>query len=121
MKRGFIVCLQLLVVIALLQTTFVQYWVGDARILLSDAYDYAANYGERRALDAIQASLQPHIATLTPEQRDYLQKVTSDPESMRRFSVNYCIGTDVNPYVYGEMLQLVCRHLNQSDVVFPTS
>lgn len=119
MKRWFIIILEIAVFVVFLRSSFAQYMLGDARTEVSGWFEQVGDYAENQQLVSLQDSLAPHLQLLTEDQQAYVNELVSDKERMRNFSTNYCHGTDVNPYVFGKTLDIVCSHFLSSKLLYP--
>lgn len=119
MKRGFIIILEIVILVAFLQTAFAKYLLEDVQKEVASWFSAASDYAEEQQLTELREKIQPHVVSLNDRQQAYIHELTKDKERMRQFSANYCKGSDKNPYVYGPTLIEVCRHINSSKVLFP--
>lgn len=119
MKRAFILIIEAAVVVALLSTSYAQYLLGDVQSTVSGWFEQASNYAENQQLAGLRDELAPHLSAMNEQQMAYMQELTSDKERMRVFSASYCRGEDINPYVYGDTLTVVCQHFMASELLFP--
>ena len=120
MKRWFIIFLEIAVFVVFLRSSFAQYMLGDARTEVSGWFEKVGDYAENQQLLSLQENLAPHLKLLTVDQQAYMNELISDKERMRNFSANYGHGTDINPYVFGETLDIVCSHFLSSKLLFPS-
>ena len=119
MKRWLIILLEIAVIIVFLRSSFAQYMLGDARTEVSGWFDKVGDYAENQQLLSLRNDLAPHMQILTEDQQAYMDELIRDKERMRSFSANYCHGTDINPYVFGDTLNIVCSHFLSSRLLFP--
>jgi cell division protein FtsB len=120
MKRWFIIFIEIVVVVAFFNSSFGQYLLGDTQEEVSGWFEKIGNYAENEQLSSLRSDLEPHLSRLSEKQQAYMDELTRDKHPMRQFSASYCRGSDINPYVYGETLQVVCEHFSKNKVLFPS-
>lgn len=119
MKRGLLIFLQLAILLAFLRSSFAQNLLVEFRSEVLGWYHTLTGYAEYGQLASLRKGLSPHYDNLSEQQLEYLDKLTRDKDQIRRFSANYCQGNDINPYVYGETLEVVCEHFSRSKLLYP--
>lgn len=119
MKRAFILTIEAAVVVAILSTSYAQYLLGDTQNTVAGWLESMSNFAENQQLAGLKEALAPHLTDMNERQMAYMQELTSDKERMRVFSASYCVGEDVNPYVYGDTLTVVCQHFLNSKLLYP--
>lgn len=113
MKRTFIVILEIALLVVILRSSFVQYWLGDMQDSLSDWMTEIASMAERQKLNELQERVRPHISAMNDYQKDYVMDVLSSRTKLEHFQRYYCIEQDKNPYVYGATLLYLCSEINK--------
>ena len=119
MKRAFILFIEAAFVVAILSTSYAQYLLGDVQSHVVGWFENLGNYAENQQLEGLREDLAPHLTELNEQQMAYVQQLTQNKDRMRVFSASYCSGQDINPYVYGDTLTVVCQHFMSSKLLFP--
>ena len=119
MKRWIIIIIEIALVFAFFNSSMGQYLLGDAHEEVAGWMEKAANYAEYEQLSILREGLQPHLVGLNEAQQSYMDELTKNKHRIRQFSASYCQGDDINPYVYGEILQVVCSHFVNNKYLFP--
>jgi len=117
MKRGFKILLCLAVIAALLDTSPARYFMGETRQQIDNWYINFNDFEQYQGLMQLREELQPHWVTLSDAQKKYINELVANTENMRRFNTYYCINGDINPYVYGKTLKLICQHLSDGQLL----
>lgn len=116
MKRGIILTIEALMLMALLQSSFVQYWLADLQEEATQWLIYWENYEEQQSLLQLrQITLQSHH--LNHRQQDYLNGITQSREQLARFERLYCQQGDINPFLYGATLRHFCHAIDSQGVL----
>ena len=119
MKRAVVIIVEIAVVLAILSTSYAQYLLGDVQTGVSGWFEDLSNYAESQQLAGLREDLAPHLTALNEQQMAYMDELTQNKDRMRVFSASYCRGQDINPYVYGDTLAVVCQHFMSSKLLFP--
>ena len=117
MKRWFVIVLEILVLIALLQSSFVQYLLADIQLEVTEWFLTMEKYEENKALEELRSSTRIAFSGLNQGQQQYLDDITTNRDNLHRFHKLYCIDGDKNPYIYGTMLRYFCNEINESRVL----
>lgn len=72
---------------------------------------------EQTQLDDLRYSLAPYTGQMREFQRDYINEVTQSSANLEHFHSKYCIEREINPYVNGANLELVCHTINSSKLI----
>ena len=113
MKRTIVLILEIALLVVVLRSAFVQYWLSDIQNDLSDWMTDLATMAEREALGDLQERIRPFIANLSDYQREYVMDMTSSRSKLEHFQRYYCIEKDKNPYVYGATLIYLCSEIRK--------
>ncbi|GAB3025167.1 hypothetical protein [Bowmanella dokdonensis] len=113
MKRTIVLILEIAVLVVVLRSSFVQFWLADIQDNLSDWMTELATMAEREALSDLQKRIRPFIANLSDYQREYIMDITSSRSKLEHFQRYYCIEKDKNPYVYGATLIYLCSEIRK--------
>jgi len=117
MFRALIIVLEVAVLIMLLRTSFVQYWLSDVQAAVSGWITVVAEMPEQHELSLLKDRLQPQIQNMTESQKTYLDSILASRLSLQQFYRLYCIKGDLNPFIYGPTLQTVCTAARQSSLL----
>ena len=101
MLRFFIIAAEIIVLVIVLRSPFVQYLFEDIQNSLSEW------------LVSINIQLSP----LKPYQQTYVQQITADSASVKRFYHTYCEKDDINPNFTGTKRVQLCLIIKQSSVM----
>lgn len=117
MFKLFVVTFEILALVMILRSSFVQYWLADLQ-------DSAANWMlemslliDKQQLDELRAEIGPHTQNLHDYQKDYLYQVTTSKSSLANFHLYYCQNGDKNPYIYGASLKYVCNEISRKGIL----
>lgn len=119
MFRSFAVIAEILLLVFLLQSPFVHYFLADVHHTLSNAMLALSQWADKRELEQVKLQLASTKAAMRPYQKDYVDNIFSSQDNVRHFHQTYCEGGDKNPFVYGATLRLVCNQISQSDILSP--
>ncbi|GGO66487.1 hypothetical protein [Bowmanella pacifica] len=114
MKRTFIIILEIALLVVVLRSSFVQYWLGDIQESLSNWMTEIAQTAERQELAALRDRVRPNIAAMNDYQKDYVMDMLSSRTKMEHFQLYYCINKDKNPFVYGATLLYLCSEIGRT-------
>ena len=117
MLRGFIVFIEIALLIILLRSSFVQYWLSDAQRTVSEWITHIATMPERQELEDLRDSLAPQIAGMTDNQVAYLDNMLKDKASLLHFHRLYCQQQEINPYIFGSTRTIVCQRIESSQIL----
>lgn len=117
MFRGLVIVLEIVVLLFLLRSPFVQYFFADVQKDLSDWLVELSQIPEKAELNELKSRINPNIQAMKPFQKDYLFGVMNSRESVNHFHQLYCIKGDKNPYVYGASLRYVCSEISSTSLI----
>lgn len=117
MLRFFVIVAEIILLVLVLRSPFAQYLFEDVQNSISDWLAEMATMPERNELEALRESVVMQIGPLKPYQQTYLQEITVDKASLRRFSGVYCDGDDINPNFTGTKRAQLCLIIKQSSVL----
>ena len=106
MLRFFIIAAEIIVLVIVLRSPFVQYLFEDIQNSLSEWLVSIATLPEREEL-----------SPLKPYQQTYVQQITADSASVKRFYHTYCEKDDINPNFTGTKRVQLCLIIKQSSVM----
>lgn len=117
MFRFLIVLVEIAVLVMLLRTSFVQYMLEDIQRDVTEVFtDISAKF-EQTQLEGLRQSLQPQMAYMRDFQKDYIMQITSSKSNLQQFHHAYCAKKEINPYVNGANLNIVCHAISNAKVV----
>lgn len=117
MFRFLIVLVEIAVLVMLLRTSFVQYILEDIQRDVTEVFTEISIKFEQTQLTDLRQSLQPHMAYMREFQKEYILKITSSKANLKQFHNAYCDKKDINPYVNGANLSIVCHAIVNAHVV----
>ena len=117
MFRFFVITFEILALVVILRTPFVQFWFSDIQTSVANWMLEVSMTMEKSQLDDFRTEIAPHIQNLKGYQKDYLFQVTENKSTLRSFHLHYCQGNDKNPYIYGASLRYVCGEINRQRIL----
>ena len=94
MLRFFIIAAEIIVLVIVLRSPFVQYLFEDIQNSVSDWLVSIATLPERKELRSLQDQINIELSPLKPYQQSYVKQITSDAASVKRFHHTYCENND---------------------------
>ena len=117
MLRFFIIAAEIIVLVIVLRSPFVQYLFEDIQNSLSEWLVSIATLPEREELRSLQDKINIQLSPLKPYQQTYVQQITADNASVKRFYHTYCEKDDINPNFTGTKRVQLCLIIKQSSVM----
>ena len=117
MLRFFIIAAEIIVLILVLRSPFVQYLFEDIQNTVSDWLVSISTLAEREELASLQKEINEKLSPLKPYQQSYIQQITADSASVKRFYHTYCENDDINPNFSGTKRAQLCLIIKQSPVM----
>ncbi|GAB5381297.1 MAG: hypothetical protein Alis3KO_31680 [Aliiglaciecola sp.] len=117
MFRYLIVLAEIVVLVTVLRSSFVQYLLSDVQQSLTSFMSEITLRLEQTQLDDLRYSLAPYTGHMRDFQKDYLNQVTESSANLEHFHNKYCVQREINPFVNGANLELVCHTINSSKLV----
>ena len=117
MLRFFIIAAEIIVLVIVLRSPFVQYLFEDIQNSLSEWLVSIATLPEREELRSLQDKINIQLSPLKPYQQTYVQQITADSASVKRFYHTYCEKDDINPNFTGTKRVQLCLIIKQSSVM----
>ncbi len=117
MFRSLAIVAEILLLIIVLQSSFVQYLFSDVQSDLSNWMTELSQLADKKKLNTLRNRLRPQIEAMRPYQTQYVDDILSQKASVNHFYVNYCEQGDTNPYVYGATLRVFCSEISQTDLL----
>lgn len=117
MIRSLIIILEIVILVVVLRSPFVQYFLADIQNSVSDWLTEVSMVAEKHELETFRDSFYPHLIDVRDYQLEYIDSITSDKARLEQFHRQYCIGGDKNPFVYGANLNLICTAINRANLL----
>ncbi|WP_100656184.1 hypothetical protein [Alteromonas flava] len=114
MFKAFIVFIEVVLLVTVLRTPFMQYWLGDMQDTATEWMTVIAEIPDKQEISQLYDNIQPAVGGMTEKQREYLDEVMRNRQSVEHFHRQYCVNGDMNPFIYGTSLRVVCREMTQS-------
>lgn len=117
MLRFFIIAAEIIVLILVLRSPFVQYLFQDIQNSVSDWLVSIATFPEREELSRLQDKINTQLGPLKPYQQTYVNQITANGASVKKFYNTYCENDDINPNFTGTKRTQLCLIIKQSSVM----
>jgi len=117
MLRFFIITAEIIVLVLILRSPFVQYLFEDVQNSVSDWFISLSTLPERRALEGLRSEITTQLKPLKAHQQNYVEKITVSTDSVKRFYANYCQTDDINPNFAGTKRAQLCHIITQSSLM----
>ena len=117
MLRFVIVTFEILALIMILRSAFVQYWLSDMQTTTSQWMHGISMTIDNQQLAQFRNEISAHFQDLNQPQTEYLYKITSTKAALKHFNQYYCHAGDKNPYIYGVNLRLVCGEISRKGIL----
>lgn len=117
MLRFIVVSFEILALVMVLRSAFVQYWLSDMQTTTSQWMLGVSQTIDNQQLAKLRNEITNQVADLTAPQEKYLLKITSTKTLLNNFNLHYCRAGDKNPYIYGTNLRLVCHEISRKGIL----
>ncbi|WP_420934973.1 hypothetical protein ACOJR9_03325 [Alteromonas sp. A081] len=117
MLRFFIITAEIIVLVLILRSPFVQYLFEDIQHSVSDWFISLSTLPEQRALERLRSDITTQLRPLKPYQQNYVEKITVSKESVKQFYANYCEKDEINPNFSGTKRAQLCHIIMQSSLM----
>ena len=117
MFKALVVFLEVAILVMVLQTSFMQYWLSDIQDTVTGWIETMAKMPEKKEISRLEERIRPYVAGLTSQQNRYLDDVLKDRLSVQHFHRLYCVNGDLNPFIYGATLRLICGEIKASSLL----
>lgn len=114
MSRLFIISFEILALIVMLRSPFMQYWFSDIQSDVADWMLEISLIAEKKELALFRQSIASHTQDLNEYQKEYLNNISANKTAMSHFNSLYCESHDKNPYLYGANLRYICAEISRS-------
>lgn len=112
--RIFVVFAEIVLLIIVLRSPFVQYLFSDMQQTVSDWFISLSEIPEQQALQQLRDRILIELAPLKSYQKEYLMEITQTKSSLKRFDRMYCQTQDINPNFVGQERIKLCSFIRQS-------
>jgi len=118
MWRGFVVFIEIVLLVMLLRTAYVQYLLEDIQAEVSEWIAYLHDIPENNMLDDLRERAAPWLDTLGETQAAYVSsQVLTSSASINRFYEHYCVTNDINPFLNAYQRREFCHYLEDSPLL----
>jgi len=117
MLRYVLVTFEILALIMILRSAFVQFWLSDMQTTTSQWMHGISMTIDNQQLAKFRNEMSAHFQDLNQSQTKYLYKITSTKTALKHFNQHYCRAGDKNPYIYGSNLRLVCGEISRKGIL----
>ena len=94
-----------------------QYWLSDMQATLSDWMVAVSELPDQHELSKLDDKIRPVMGGMSDTQRTYFDSVIKNRNSIQQFNRKYCVDGDMNPFIYGTSLRMVCREIQSSPLL----
>lgn len=117
MLRFVVVTFEILALIMILRSSFVQFWLSDMQMSTSEWMHNISLTIDNHQLNKFRNGISQSVQGLTEPQTEYLHKITSTKIELIKFNQHYCLEGDKNPYIFGSNLRFVCGEINRKGII----
>jgi hypothetical protein len=117
MLRFVVVTFEVLALIMILRSAFVQLWLSDMQMTTTQWMHGISMTIDNQQLAKFRNEISAHVQNLTDPQTKYLHKITSTKTELNNFNLHYCHAGDKNPYIYGSNLRHVCGEISRKGIL----
>ena len=118
MWRGFVVFIEIVLLVLFLRTAYVQYFLKDIQAEVSEWIAYLNDIPKNNMLDDLREQAAPWLDTLGETQATYVNsQVLTSAASINRFYDHYCVKDDINPFLDAYQRRQFCHYLEDSPLL----
>ncbi|WP_299082092.1 hypothetical protein [uncultured Paraglaciecola sp.] len=117
MLRFIVVTFEVLALIVILRSAFVQFWLSDVQTSTSEWMEGISLTIDNQQLTKFREDISTQMQDLSESQTEYLLKITSSKAALHKFNLLYCHAGDKNPYIYGTNLRYVCGEIYRKEIL----
>jgi len=117
MLRFVVVTFEILALIMILRSAFVQFWLSDMQMTTSQWIYGISMTIDNQQLAKFRNGISAQVQDLTESQTEYLHRITSTKTELHNFNLYYCRAGDKNPYIYGTNLRYVCGEISRKGIL----
>lgn len=111
MWRAFVIFIEVVILVVVLRTSFVQYFLSDIQQTVSGWIESVVDIPEQQSLATLRERFFYNNMALQPHQVDYVLDITESREKLESFRQFYCVKKDKNPFIYGHNLNRLCDQI----------
>ncbi|WP_339720939.1 hypothetical protein [uncultured Paraglaciecola sp.] len=117
MLRFVVVTFEILALIMILRSAFVQFWLSDIQTTTSQWMHGISTTIDNQQLAKFRNEISEHVQDLSEPQTEYLHRITSTKTELNNFNMHYCQARDKNPFIYGNNLHYVCGEISRKGIL----
>ncbi|WP_158966378.1 hypothetical protein [Paraglaciecola sp. L3A3] len=117
MFKLFIITFEILALVMILRSSFVQFWLADLQSSVADWMLDMSLVIDKQELAELRDEIAPHTQNLSAYQKDYILQITDNKAALSNFSLYYCKHGDKNPFIYGSSLRYLCNEIDRKGIV----
>lgn len=117
MLRFIVVTFEVLVLVMILRTAFVQVWLSDMQTSTSQWMHGVSMMIDNQQLVRFRNGISAQVQDLNEPQTKYLHRITSTKTELKNFNKHYCRSGDKNPFIFGTNLHLVCNEISRKGIL----
>ena len=117
MLRFFVITFEILTLIMILRSAFVQFWLSDMQTSTSQWMHDVSMVIDNQQLTKFRKEILAQVQNLTEPQIEYLHKITSTKAELKNFNQHYCRSGDKNPFIFGSNLNWVCGEISRKGIL----
>lgn len=117
MLRFVVVTFEILALIMVLRSAFVQFWLSDMQTTTSQWIEGISTTIDNQQLAKFRNNISAHVQGLSEPQTEYLYRITSTKTELNKFNLHYCRTGDKNPFIYGNNLHFVCGEISRKGIL----
>lgn len=114
MWRAFVIFIEVVILVIVLRTSFVQYFLSDIQQTVSGWIESVVDIPEQQALSTLRDKFFYNNMSLQAHQVDYVLDITESREKLESFRQFYCVKKDKNPFIYGPNLNRLCDQISNT-------
>ena len=114
MWRALVIFIEVVILVVVLRTSFVQYFLSDIQQTVTGWIEVVIDIPEQQALSSLREKYFYNNMSLQPHQMDYVLDITESKEKLESFRQFYCIKKDKNPFIYGQNLVRLCEQIKDT-------
>lgn len=117
MFRFVVVSFEILALIMILRSAFVQFWLSDIQTTASQWMNDVSLVLDNKQLSSFRSGIVKHSQNLNEAQIAYILKITSSKSELKHFNQLYCQAGDKNPFIYGINLRYLCVEIDRQEII----
>lgn len=117
MHKSVWLSVKVLVVLAVVGFLWVDGWFSRASIGVNKYFHSITQISETKKLKQLRDSYFKDNLALQTYQVDYVLEVTASVQTLSDFEVSFCRDKQINPIIYGNQLNFLCRLIKESELL----